>query len=161
MKIVLGSDHRGYRCKEELLSHLRTLGHEIQDCGCHSEDSCDYPVFASAAAGAVSEGRADRAILICGSGIGMCIAANKLAGVRAALCHDEVTAEICRRHNNANVLCLSGDLANPRTIGRLAEVWLKTEFEGGRHQRRLSQVESLERRTCPDNGSEAEPAPSA
>jgi len=148
MKVILGSDHRGFRCKQELIQHLTELGHTVKDIGCESEASCDYPLFAEGVAVAVAQGRADRGILVCGTGIGMCITANKVPGVRAALCYDEVTAEISRKHNDANVLCLSGDVSNARTAGRMAEVWLRTEFDAGRHQRRLDMVQSLERKAC-------------
>ena len=148
MKIMIGSDHRGFRCKQELTQQLVALGHTVQDVGCDSEESCDYPDFAEAVACAVADGRADRGVLVCGTGIGMSITANKVPGVRAALCLDEVTAEISRKHNNANVLCLAGDIANRHTIGRMAEVWLATEFDGGRHERRLGKVREVELKGC-------------
>src|ERR1700681_2898058 len=110
MRVAIGSDHRGFEAKRRLVSLLHQLGHEVLDYGAASKDSVDYPDFAFEVALAVSEGRVDRGVLICGTGIGMCIAANKVRGIRAAPCHDPITAEMSRRHNNANVLCLSADL---------------------------------------------------
>lgn len=144
MKIAIGSDHRGYESKTRIVSILNQLGHEVHDVGPHSRDSVDYPDFAFEVARAVSEGRADRGILICATGIGMCIAANKVKGVRAAPCHDSITAEMSRRHNNANVLCLSADLLGDELIGRMARIWLETEFEGGRHARRVEKITRFE-----------------
>jgi ribose 5-phosphate isomerase B len=126
------------------------------DEGTGSTESVDYPDIASSVSGKVSRGEVDRGILVCGTGIGMSIVANKFPGVRAATCHDEITAEICRRHNDVNVLCLSGDLLGERPIDNLVEIWLKTEFEGGRHARRLKKVEDLEARYAPGSGGEGE-----
>ncbi len=112
--------------------------------GPDSSDSADYPDFAFRVAQAVSEGRAERGILVCGTGIGMCIAANKVKGVRAAPCHDSVTVEMSRRHNDANVLCLSADLLGEELIGRIVRLWLETEFEGGRHARRVQKITQYE-----------------
>ena len=112
--------------------------------GPDSGDSVDYPDFAFQVALAVHEGRADRGILVCGTGIGMCIAANKVAGVRAAPCHDSITAEMSRRHNDANVLCLSADLLGEELIDRMVRIWLETEFEGGRHARRVEKITRFE-----------------
>jgi len=145
MKIALGADHRGYQTKERLKTVLLNLGHEVVDCGCTSEKSCDYPDFSVPACLRVTRGQADRAVLLCGSGIGMSITANKVAGIRAALCHDELTAEISRRHNDANVLCLPADLIGDDLVERMIEVWLNTEFDGGRHERRVKKTMAAER----------------
>ncbi len=144
MKIAVGSDHRGYAVKNRILAVLRQLGHEVVDVGPPGRDSVDYPDFAFQVALAVSEGRADRGILVCGTGIGMCIAANKVKGVRAAPCHDSITAEMSRRHNDANVLCLSADLLGEQLIDRMVHLWLETEFEAGRHARRVDKITRFE-----------------
>jgi ribose 5-phosphate isomerase B len=144
MIIAIGSDHRGYESKTRIVSILNQLGHEVHDVGPHSRDSVDYPDFAFEVARAVSEGRADRGILICATGIGMCIAANKVHNVRAAPCHDCITAEMSRRHNDANVLCLSADLLGEELIDRMVRIWLETPFEGGRHARRVEKITRFE-----------------
>ena len=144
MRIAIGSDHRGYHLKEQLISLLRSKGHDVDDEGTCGPDSVDYPDFAALVAKKISQRTADRGILICGTGIGMAIAANKFPGVRAAPCNDEVTAEISRRHNDLNVLCLSADMLSPRTVERMVEVWLVTPFEGGRHERRVEKIHELE-----------------
>ena len=149
MKIVLGSDHRGYLAKERLKSFLVNQGHEIKDCGTNSEASSDYPDYAIPACLMVAHGEADRGILMCGSGIGMTMAANKVAGIRAALCHDELTAEMSRRHNDANVLCLAADLLGDELIRRMAEVWLATPFDAGRHARRVKKIMAAEKYLSP------------
>ncbi|MBM4070403.1 MAG: ribose 5-phosphate isomerase B [Planctomycetes bacterium] len=144
MKIAIGSDHRGYETKRRLLPILEKLGHQVSDLGTDGGSSVDYPDFAFLVAQAVSEGRVDRGILICGTSIGMCIAANKVKGVRAAPCHDSITAEMSRRHNDANVLCLSADLLGDELIARMIRIWLETEFEGGRHARRVDKITRFE-----------------
>ena len=144
MKIAIGSDHRGYDAKRRIVALLQNTGQEVLDVGPQSADSVDYPDFAFQVAQAVSEGRVDRGILICGTGIGMCIAANKVKGVRAAPCHDSITVEMSRRHNDANVLCLSADLLGDELIGRMVRLWLETEFEGGRHARRVDKIKKIE-----------------
>jgi ribose 5-phosphate isomerase B len=145
MRIALGSDHRGYHLKEQIASLLRSKGHDVEDEGACNTESCDYPDFAAMVARKVSQGSVDRGILICGTGIGMAIAANKFPGVRAAPCTDEVTAEISRRHNDLNVLCLSGDMLSPRVVERMVDVWMSTAFEGGRHERRVEKIRDIER----------------
>jgi ribose 5-phosphate isomerase B len=145
MRFAIGSDHRGYHLKEQILQMLRTKGHEVDDEGASGSESVDYPDFAALVAKKVSAGAVERGILICGTGIGMAIAANKFPGVRAAPCSDEVTAEISRRHNNLNVLCLSADMLSPRTVERMVEVWINTPFEGGRHERRVEKIHELEK----------------
>lgn len=144
MKISIGSDHRGLHLKGKLIPLLEDLGHEVADVGTHDGKSVDYPDYAARVAGDVSRGESDRGILICGTGIGMSIAANKFPHVRAATVHDELEAEMCRRHNDVNVLCLSGDMLGERPIDGMIRLWLNTEFEGGRHQRRLEKIQQFE-----------------
>jgi ribose 5-phosphate isomerase B len=144
MRIAVGSDHRGYSVKTKIVELLERLGQEVIDDGVHDNESADYPDVARVVAKRISQGEADRGILICGTGIGMSIAANKFPGVRAATCHDDLTAEMSRRHNDLNVLCLSADMLGERLIDRMIEIWLKTEFEGGRHARRLEKIGEIE-----------------
>lgn len=144
MKIAVACDHRGYEAKEVIKSFLQRADHVVHDFGTNESKSCDYPDFAIPAAQSVSQGQADRGILICGSGIGMSITANKITGVRAALCHDELTAQMSRQHNNANVLCLPAMLINDPLITRIVEIWLAAEFEGGRHERRVQKMMAAE-----------------
>jgi ribose 5-phosphate isomerase B len=146
MRIAVGSDHRGCAIRAKLIELLERSGHEVEDHGSHSAEPCDYPDIAALVAGRVSRGEVDRGILICGTGLGTCIAANKFPGVRAAPCHDDLTAEMSRRHNDLNVLCLSADLLGERLIDRMVEIWLNTPFEGGRHSRRVQKIADLERR---------------
>lgn len=146
MRIAIGSDHRGFAAKSKLLELLKRLDQEVVDMGPHTNESVDYPDIASLVANQVSSGAVDRGILICGTGIGMCIAANKFPGVRAAPCHDDLTAEMSRRHNDLNVLCLSADMLGEKLIDRMVEIWLKTEFEGGRHARRVDKITEIEHR---------------
>ncbi len=145
MRIALGADHRGVQSARALHRHLAARGHQVCDAGICNGDACDYPDNAWVVGSAVSQGRADRGILICGTGIGVCIAANKIKGIRAALVHDEVTSAVSRRHNDANVLCLSGDLSSTDEVIRICDVWIETEFEGGRHARRLNKIAAIER----------------
>ncbi|HEY2253380.1 MAG TPA: ribose 5-phosphate isomerase B [Planctomycetaceae bacterium] len=144
MKIAIASDHRGYAVKGKILALIAELGHQSVDMGTDSSESVDYPDFAVKVARAISDKSVDRGILICGTGMGMCITANKFAGVRACTCHDDLTAEMSRRHNDANVLCLSADLLGDRLVNRMVEIWLKTEFEEGRHARRVEKITRLE-----------------
>ena len=141
MRIAVGSDHRGVRVKGLILEQLRGLGHEAIDMGPEESAPVDYPVYASKVSSAVSQGTADRGILICGTGMGMAITANKFRGVRAVTCHDDVTAETSRRHNNANVMCLSADMLGERLLNRIVDIWIRTEFEGGRHLARILQLD--------------------
>ena len=147
MRIAIGCDHRGCDVKDKILDLLRKLGHEVVDEGTHDYDSVDYPDIAAAVAEKVSDQQVERGILICGTGIGMCIAANKFPGVRAAPCHDDLTAEMSRRHNDLNVLCLSADILGGRLIDRMVEIWLATDFEGGRHARRVEKIGQLEKQS--------------
>jgi ribose 5-phosphate isomerase B len=144
MKIALSSDHRGFRAKEHVKGFLRELGHEVIDFGCDTAGSCDYPDTALAGAKAVAGGDTERGIFFCGTGIGMSITANKVKGIRAALCHDELTAEMSRRHNNANILCLPADLVGDELMRRVVDVWLRTDYEGGRHERRIQKITHYE-----------------
>ena len=158
MKIGVASDHRGYQVKSKILGQIAELGHEAVDMGPESGDSVDYPDYAANVAAAVSRGEIDRGILVCGTGMGMCIVANKFCGVRAVPCHDDLTAEMSRRHNDANVLCLSADLLGERLVSRMVELWLTTEFEGGRHARRLEKIALVEQQNgCPTSRPAAPP----
>ena len=145
MKIAIGSDHRGFDVKRRIINLLQRLTHECTDMGPASNESVDYPDYAFPVAIAVSDKRVDRGILIDGTGLGMCMAANKVPGVRAAPCHDSITAEMSRRHNDANVLCLSADLLGEELIDRMVRIWLATDFEGGRHARRVEKITKIER----------------
>ncbi len=144
LKVAVANDHRGIEAKEQIKAIIEELGHTCVDYGTSTEGPVDYPDLAYKAAMAVSKKDADRAILVCGTGIGMCIAANKVHGVMAALCYDELNARISRQHNNANVLCLSGDLLGSQVLRKIVEVWLSTEFAGGRHQRRVNKISAIE-----------------
>lgn len=144
MKIAIASDHRGVGVRARIAEIIRGMGFESVDYGADGEASVDYPDYASKVAGAVSSGETDRGILVCGTGIGMCIVANKFDGVRAAPVHDDITAALSRQHNDLNVLCLSADLISDQALDRIIETWLKTDFEGGRHARRLQKVSDIE-----------------
>lgn len=144
MKIAIGSDHRGFEAKQLIMAIVTQMGHECTDFGTNSTNPVDYPDIAYTAATAVSKKEVDKAILICATGIGMSIAANKIKGIRAALCHDELSAYISRDHNDANVLCLSGDQIGEVLLRKIVEAWLHTEFSGGRHQRRVHKVTAIE-----------------
>jgi len=144
MKIVVGSDHRGFETKKQVKAIVTQLGHECIDVGTDSSDPVDYPDPAYLAAVAVSKKQAERAILACGTGIGMSITANKIKGIRAALCHDELSAQISRHHNDANVLCIAADLLGEVLLRKIVEVWLNTEFSGGRHLRRVRKIAAIE-----------------
>lgn len=146
MRVAVGSDHRGAGLRSKIAALLEELGQEVIDLGSFEDQPTDYPDVAAAVAGRVSRNEADRGILICGTGLGMSIVANKFPGVRAAPCHDDITAELSRRHNDLNVLCLSGDMLGEKLVGRLVEIWLKTEFEGGRHARRVKKITEMEHR---------------
>ena len=145
MKVAVGFDHAGFPLKQITLEAVRSAGHEPIDMGTNSAEPVDFPDFTEKVGRAIQSGQAERGILVCGSGVGACIAANKVPGVRAAPCHDDITAEMSRRHNDANVLCLSGDLLGERLIDRMIEIWLGAPFEGGRHARRVNKITDLER----------------
>ena len=144
IKVAIGSDHRGVEIKKRLINFLESMGNDVQDMGPFSEVSVNYPEFASKVASAVGNSSCDRGVLICGSGIGMSIAANKFKGVRAALCHDLHTAEMCRRHNDSNLLVLGEAIGAELSLAML-KVWLSTPFEGGRHQDRLDLINEIEK----------------
>ena len=155
MRIAIGSDHRGVAARLRLIGLLERLGHEVVDCGSHGTEAVDYPDIAADVAHRVSHGTADRGVLLCCTGVGMAIAANKVHGVRAATCHDEVTAEMSRRHNDLNVLCLSAEMLGQELQDKMIQTWLETPFEGGRHARRLAKIEALE----PDCGPSGDSSP--
>ncbi|MBN2577636.1 MAG: ribose 5-phosphate isomerase B [Pirellulales bacterium] len=144
MRIAVGSDHRGRELREKLIAFLQQSGREVIDAGPNGDGDVDYPDVAEAVARQVSRQEAERGILICGTGLGMCIVANKLPGVRAAPCYDDLSAAISRRHNDLNVLCLPGDLMGQRLAHRIVETWLSTPFDGGRHARRNQKIADLE-----------------
>ncbi|MFW5798848.1 MAG: ribose 5-phosphate isomerase B [Planctomycetota bacterium] len=144
MKIALGADHAGYDAKQSLLEHLRDAGHEVVDYGTHSHESTDYPLQAARVARSVSAGKVDRGVLVCGTGIGMSITANRFRGVRAAVVHDTFTAEVARSHNDANVLCLGSRVLGQEKMNRLVDIFLSTDFEGGRHARRVELMTSYD-----------------
>jgi len=156
MKIALAGDHGGFHLKGVIASHLESKGHKITDFGSYTPDPVDYPDYAFAAAESVARGENDRAILLCRTGIGESIAANKARGIRAALCLNETLARTSRTHNNANVLCLAGDYLDDATSLRIVDVWLTERFRGGRHKRRLDKIacyEALDRKldkACPE-----------
>jgi len=150
MKIAIAADHRGHAVKEKVVVLLNERNHDVLDMGTNSAKSCDYPDIAYPAAKVVADGKVDRAILVCGSGIGMTICANKVEGIRAALCHDQLTAEISRRHNDSNILCLASDVLGEEIIRRIVSSWLVTEFEpGGRHERRVRKITLIEQKKDP------------
>jgi ribose 5-phosphate isomerase B len=144
MRLAIGSDHRGVACRRSISEFLTSQGHQVVESGGDGAEPVDYPQIAAEVARRVASGQSDRGILMCGTGIGVSIAANKIRGIRAAVCHDQHTAEMSRRHNDANVLCLSAEQFSPDEVKDLIGVWLQTEFEGGRHQRRVDQIASLE-----------------
>lgn len=145
MKIALGSDHRGDAVATAVIAHLKSLGHSVLVLGACGPQPRDYPDQAWEVSNAVAKGESERGILLCGSGIGVCIAANKIKGVRAALVHDELSATMSRSHNDANVLCLAADTTPQKEILAIIEAWLKTPFEGGRHDRRVRKIAAMER----------------
>jgi len=155
MKIYMGADHRGMEILDHLRDVLQSIGHEVELI-CPQEGSpCDYPDTAYPVAMQVSTGSADMGILICGTGIGMSIAANKVSGIRAAVVHDEISADMSRRHNDANILCLPADLLGKRVIAKIVQTWIETDFDGGRHARRVSKIRAIEQGADPRNVTEA------
>jgi len=145
VKIAVGSDHAAVEHKEYVVRELRKWGHEVIEFGAISTEPYDYPDAAKAVARAVSAGEVERGVLMCGTGLGMCMSANKVRGIRAATCHDEYTTIMSRSHNDANVLCLGGRVLTPEEAMQLVRIWLKTPFEGGRHMRRVSKVMDLDK----------------
>ena len=144
MRIVVGSDHGGYELKEAVKTWLADWGHEVVDVGADSRDSCDYPDYAAKAAQMIVAGEAERGILVCGTGIGVSITANKVRGIRCALCTDSYMAMMSRAHNNANMLAMGARVIGPGLAEAIVKTWLETPFEGGRHQRRLDKIHALE-----------------
>lgn len=142
LKVVIGSDHGGFRYKEAIIDYLKARNIEFFDVGTHTLESCDYPEIAKEAAKKVVSGEFNRGILVCGTGIGMSIAANKVRGIRAALCSDTYSARVSRAHNNANILCLGERVIGEHLALDIVDIWLKTGFEGGRHKRRVDMLES-------------------
>ncbi len=143
LRVAMGADHGGYLMKDALAEHLRARGAEVLDLGTNSGDRVDYPEFGAAVGRAVAGGEADLGVCVCGSGIGISIAANKVAGVRAAVVHDETSARLSREHNDANVLCLGERLVGPAVAVAALDAWLDAEFEGGRHTARVAQLDDL------------------
>ena len=153
MKIILASDHRGLNVRTTIWEYLRTLPeHTVVLVNGQISEDADYPDIAAKVAQSVSSGEFDRGILICGTGIGTCVVANKFPGVRAAPCHNEVVAELSRKHNDANVLCLSGDLLGERSSVAVVAIWLAAQFEGGRHSVRLEKIRQIEKENCIHRG---------
>ena len=145
MKIAFGCDHAGIDIKDKLISFIKSLGHEVIDCGTNSKDSCDYPDFALKVSQNIISKSADKGILICGTGIGMSIAANKVKGIRAAACSEHFSAKYTRMHNNSNVLCLGGRVIGVGTALELVDLFIDTPFEGDRHQRRIDKIAEIEK----------------
>lgn len=141
IKVVIGSDHGGFHYKEQIIEYLKARNIEFFDVGTHTRESCDYPEIAKLAAEKIRSGEFNRGILVCGTGIGMSIAANKVRGIRAALCGDTYSARVSRAHNNANVLCLGERVIGEHLALDIVDIWLKTGFEGGRHKRRVDMLE--------------------
>ena len=160
--LAIGSDHGGYALKQDIMAHLKELGVEYKDFGTYTEDSCDYPVYGEAVARAVASGECERGICICGTGIGISMAANKVKGIRAAVCGDCFSAEMARRHNDANVICLGARVVGSGLALKIVDSFLAAEFEGGRHARRVGLIAEIENRStdadfpsapCPTAGS--------
>ena len=141
--LAIGSDHGGLTLKREIIAYLETQKIEYKDFGTYTDESCNYPVYGEMTARAVANGECDRGILVCGTGIGMSIAANKVGGIRAALCMDSFCAEMTRRHNNANILCLGGRVTGPELALRIVEIFLNTPFDGGRHKTRVDMLDAI------------------
>ena len=144
MKIAIASDHGGFALKQQIMNYLEELGHEYKDFGCFSEESMDYPDIAFPTAKAVASGEYQRGILICGTGIGVSICANKVKGIRCALCGDVLSAELTRQHNDSNMLAMGGRIIGVETAKAITQSWLETEFTGGRHQRRIDKISEYE-----------------
>ena len=144
--IAIGSDHGGFALKQEIMAHLKEKGVEYKDFGTYTEESCDYPDYGEAVARAVASGECERGIAVCGTGIGISIAMNKVRGIRAALCGDCYSAEMTRRHNDANILALGARVLGPGLALKIVDTFLATEFEGGRHARRIAKIHEIENR---------------
>ena len=144
MKIAVGCDHAAYELKEAIKEKLTKEGHVVLDMGCDSTESVDYPKYGHAVGRAVASGEAERGIAVCGSGIGISIACNKVPGIRAALCTSVEMAEMCRRHNNANVVCMGARMISQELAFDIIDKWMTTDFEGGKHLRRINEIEDLD-----------------
>lgn len=143
MKVIVGCDHAGFALKNQVKTWLENMGHTVEDAGCYAEDSVDYPVYGKAVAAGVASGEFPRGVLVCGSGLGMSMVANRFKGVRAALCNDLYSAVLSRQHNDANLLVLGGRLIGNDLAGEIVATWFETEFDGGRHQRRVEQLDEI------------------
>ena len=143
MKIAIGCDHAGYELKEKVKAKMAAAGHEMIDVGTDSTESVDYPKYGHAVGRTVASGEAERGIAICGSGIGISIACNKVPGIRAALCTSTEMAEMCRRHNNANVICMGARMISEELAFAMIDTWMTTEFEGGKHERRINELDDI------------------
>ncbi len=152
MRIAVGSDHAGLRLKSVIVEFLKRKGHEVRDLGTHSEESTHYPIFAKEVCLALQNSEVDRGVLICGTGIGMCITANKFEGIRAALCLNEYMARMSRLHNDSNVLCLGDRVVGQELALSILDVWLNTPFEGGRHEVRVKLIRDIEKEACQPDG---------
>ncbi|MBQ1351912.1 MAG: ribose 5-phosphate isomerase B [Oscillospiraceae bacterium] len=141
--IAVGCDHGGFALKQEVLAYLEKKGYEYQDFGTYDTESCDYPVYGEKVARAVASGACEKGLLFCGTGIGISLAANRVKGIRAVVCSEPYSAEMSRRHNNANILCLGGRVVDPALAEKIVDVWLHTEFEGGRHARRVEMLDDI------------------
>ena len=141
MRIAIGSDHAGFELKQLLRSHLESQGHDVVDCGCDSLESVDYPEFGAAVGRTVASGDAERGVVVCGTGLGISMAANKVPGIRAALVHDRFTTQMSRQHNDANVVAFGARVLDTKHAQELLDLWLDTEFENGRHARRVAKIE--------------------
>ena len=144
MKIAIGCDHGGIVLKPAIVEELNKRGIEVEDFGCYDENSVDYPDYALKAAEAVSSGKCDKGIVLCGTGIGISIAANKVKGIRAGVAHDEFTAEMISAHNNANVIAIGGRVVTPKKAAKMVATWLDTPFQGGRHEGRVAKITAIE-----------------
>lgn len=147
MKIAIGCDHGGFALKKDVVDFLKSRDYEIVDCGTNSTESVDYPIFGEKVARLVASGKCDKGIVMCGTGIGISIAANKVKGIRCALCHDENTATMTAMHNNSNVLAVGGRVVSPEMAVKIVKAWLDTPFEGGRHINRINLITDIENRT--------------
>jgi len=144
MRIVMASDHGGLQLRREILKHIQERGFEVEDLGTHEDASVDYPDYAIMAADKLRNGEADRAVLMCGTGLGISMAANRHKGIRAAVCHNEFEARMSRQHNNANTLVLGGRVIGPELAASIFDAWMEAEFEGGRHEKRVDKIESID-----------------
>lgn len=145
MKIALASDHRGFEFKDHILTFLKNMDHEVVDFGAsNGNDSVDYPDYGVLAAKSVGNGECERAVLVCGTGLGMSLVANKVKGVRATVCHDLFTVEMSRKHNDSNILCLGADVVDQKLLDKKIKLWIETPFEGGRHARRVGKIMDIE-----------------